>query len=427
MSALHRLIVSVIALVVVGSLSCSGRDASAPLRKPTALTQGAAQAESASNSSELAGNAERGRSLIHQHQCNRCHEGTGEAPAERNQHCVNCHQEILAGTFPAARDKLERWKPHVGYVRRVPSLIGIENRLDRAWIGDFLLNPSDVRPLLAPSMPRLALSPEDARDIATALTTPRHARRETAPPHPPSQADPTRGRQLLETRGCGSCHTFTRVPPLPQTPSAERAQHDDALLLAPDLAHVRQRWAREPLVRWLRDPPSIKSDTLMPVTGFDESQARDVASYLLETPLAPVPATPAFERLPPLQRRVTYLEVDEKILRVTCRHCHSNPDASLGDGGPGNTGGLGFRGRAIDLSSYRGLQSGYRDDRGERRSLFEPLPDGTPRLIAVLIARHDEERANPRSEIRGMPLGLPSLSREQIQLVDTWIAQGRPE
>ena len=156
-------------------------------------------------------------------------------------------------------------------------------------------------------------------------------------------------------------------------------------------------------------------------------EAEQPASYLLETPLAPVPATPAFERLPPLQRRVTYLEVDEKILRVTCRHCHSNPDASLGDGGPGNTGGLGFRGRAIDLSSYRGLQSGYRDVRGERRSLFEPLPDGTPRLIAVLIARHDEERANPRSEIRGMPLGLPSLSREQIQLVDTWIAQGRPE
>jgi cytochrome c2 len=363
---------------------------------------------------------------MRKHQCNRCHDGSGEPAAQRNSHCVKCHQEILTGTFPASRDKLERWKPHVGYVRRVPSLLGMENRLERDWLEHFLLNPTDVRPRLAPSMPRLALTPEDARDIATALTAGRADTQSAAPARAPT-ANPARGRQLLETRGCGSCHSFSGVPALPDSPSPERAQHDDALLLAPDLAHVSARWKREQLVQWLRDPRAVKSDTLMPVTGFDESDARDVASYLLDTPRAAAPPAPAFERLPALARRVTYAEVDEKVLRVTCRHCHSNPDASLGDGGPGNTGGLGFQGRAIDLSSYRGLQSGYRDERGQRRSLFERLPDGTPRLVAALLARHDEQNGRPRASLRGMPLGLPALSQEQIQLVETWVAQGRPE
>ena len=29
-------------------------------------------------------------------------------------------------------------------------------------------------------------------------------------------------------------------------------------------------------------------------------------------------------------------------------------------------------------------------------------------------------------EVRGMPLGLPPMSLEDIQLVESWIAQGRP-
>lgn len=419
MSALYHFYLSVIALVVVSS--CSNREA-APAPKAESIA-GDARPALVPSASEL-GNAERGRKLIREHQCNRCHDGAGEPPAERNLHCVDCHQQILTGSFPAARDKLERWKPHVNYVRRVPSLTAIEERLERDWIANFLLEPSDLRPLLVPSMPRLALSAEEARDIATALagTEPFAAPAPTA-----NKPNPARGRQLLENRACGACHAFSRVPPLPQQPDPERAAHDDASLLAPDLVHVRARWTRERLVRWLRDPSSVKSDTLMPATGFDESEARDVASYLLEAPLAPPSPPAAFQRLPRLERRVTYTEVDERVLGVTCRHCHSNPDASLGDGGPGNTGGLGFRGRAIDLSSYRGLQSGYRDDRGDRRSLFESLPDGTPRLLAALLARHDEQSGRAHAEVRGMPLGLPALSAEQIQLVETWIAQGRPE
>src|SRR5688572_8081552 len=50
----------------------------------------------------LAGNAERGRSLVERFECNRCHDGTGLAAMPLEKHCVNCHQDIMSGKFKAA-------------------------------------------------------------------------------------------------------------------------------------------------------------------------------------------------------------------------------------------------------------------------------------------------------------------------------------
>jgi hypothetical protein len=111
---------------------------------------------------------------------------------------------------------------------------------------------------------------------------------------------------------------------------------------------------------------------------------------------------------------------------VTCRHCHTNPDSAGGDGGPGNTGGFGFKPRKIDFSSYQGIQSGGVTREGERVSLFAPTKDGLPRLVAALIARQREDVGQVTEGVRGMPLGLPALTAEQIQLVESWVAQGRP-
>jgi hypothetical protein len=72
------------------------------------------------------------------------------------------------------------------------------------------------------------------------------------------------------------------------------------------------------------------------------------------------------------------------------------------------------------------------DDKGERHSLFEKTPvttrspDGTSMLLRALLARRDEEAGHVDREARGMPLGYPSLSAEDVQLVETWIAEGRP-
>ena len=153
--------------------------------------------------------------------------------------------------------------------------------------------------------------------------------------------------------------------------------------------------------------------------------AADLAELIFTTPLDPPAKRSVPSRLPLLTRKVGYDEVAEKLLHKICWHCHSQPDYARGDGGPGNTGGFGFAPRKLDLSSYESIASGYLDDKGERRSLFTNGPSGEPILLEVLLARQ-KEHAGQRARVRGMPLGLPPVSPELIQLVESWIAAGHP-
>jgi hypothetical protein len=50
-----------------------------------------------------------------------------------------------------------------------------------------------------------------------------------------------------------------------------------------------------------------------------------------------------------------------------------------------------------------------------------------PRIVAHLWARHAEVAGTPVEGVTGMPLGLPPLPPEDIQLIETWIARGRPQ
>jgi len=131
-----------------------------------------------------------------------------------------------------------------------------------------------------------------------------------------------------------------------------------------------------------------------------------------------------------LERRVSYEEVASQVFRKSCTHCHADPGPN-GDPGPGSTGGFGFAARGVRLLSFRGTQLGYIADGGARKSLFlrEPALErwGGSRLVAALVARHEETSGRPVKEVRGMPMGLPGLSAEDIQLVETWVSQGAKE
>lgn len=368
------------------------------------------------------GNAEQGKVLVAKFQCNRCHAGTGLPAPKLEQDCVACHEQIATDKFQAAASKLVKWKPHVMPYRDVPSLTDLGARLRPSWVMDYLLHPHDLRPNLAQTMPRLRLSPEQARDITTYLT----ASRSPAPATPPVTAEPNgiaHGKELLGQRGCVSCHQLTGAElasPLKNEPVVRTVG------LAPDLRFARERMEPSVLVSWLLDPAKVKHDAAMPKLYLSDADARDLAAFLSFGELERAPVKARFERLPVLARRVGFDEVNERVFAVTCRHCHTNPDLADGDGGPGNTGGFGFEPRKIDFSSYQGIQSGGVDANGERVSLFTPTPDGLPRLVAALVARAREDAGQESAEVRGMPLGLPPLSAEQIQLVESWVAQGRP-
>ncbi|MGE0789656.1 MAG: cytochrome c family protein [Sandaracinaceae bacterium] len=357
---------------------------------------------------------ERGRELLVRFECNRCHEGTGTGEPSLDRDCVGCHRAIQGGTFDAPAADLRRFRRALVSLNEAPSLAHLGGRLDRGWIEQFLLAPHDVRPGLLATMPRLRIDEHDAADLAAALTDGADA----AGIEPVVDADPGAGLALLDARGCADCHAFGSARPA-------RGHGDIASeRLAPDLAHTRVRMTRAMIEAWLTDPQAVRPGTLMPTPRLTPDERAAIIDAILAAPIAR-PDIPREERLPVLERPVRFAEIQERILTRTCWHCHADPDFARGDGGPGNTGGFGFSPRGVNLLDYEGISSGYFDEAGERRSLFAPDEDGTPHLIRVLSARREEE-AGRASELRGMPLGLPALSREDIQLVETWIAQGRP-
>ncbi len=87
--------------------------------------------------------------------------------------------------------------------------------------------------------------------------------------------DPRRGRALVRTYGCGTCHEIPGVrgatgsvgPPL--TAIANRSY------LAGRLENTPAN-----LIRWIRTPRQLSPGTAMPEMGVTEPDAKDLAAYL---------------------------------------------------------------------------------------------------------------------------------------------------
>ncbi len=428
-SSSHRLLLSAL-ITAVALTGCPKKPHPTP--DPSAKDAGSASSPLASatplNAANTA-NAAHGKELVLEYQCNRCHDGSGHPEAVQGKHCVHCHKDIMEDRFKAPAASIARWKPRVKELADAPSLEATGKRFTRAWVEQYLLQPSDLRPHLQQFMPRLAIPVADARDIAAYLVPDADpARGDLAKAPEIAGADLGKGRQLLETKGCGSCHVMTGVVGLPSSnpPAMDGKAFDRAHKLAPDLAHARARMPPSRLVAWLKDPVAVKSDSAMPKIALTDAEVRDIAGYLLTVELAAPPKKAPAARLPVLTRKITFKEVDDKVFHRTCWHCHSEPDYAIGDGGPGNSGGLGFKPRGLNLSAYEGIAAGFLDDKNERQSVFAKDAEGVPRLVRAMLNRYAEEAGAPTTEVRGMPLGYDPIALEEIQLVDSWIAQGRP-
>jgi cytochrome c2 len=375
------------------------------------------------------GDAKRGQSLVVRYECARCHDGTGQPAPFIDFQCKGCHERVLSGQLPFSKDRLDGWRATLRHYATTPDLTQAGRALRPSYLAAFLREPTKVRPHMEEWMPRLALSEKDASDIAAYLTA-------SAPPSDDERpmGDAERGKSLAGSRGCFACHEFTgasRAEGAATIPNLSQKELGPTIVRAPDLRFVRDRFRPDALVQWIFDPSSVMKGALMPTLGLSEEDAKDLAAYLWTTKLEPLPSPPTpIARLPLLDRRVTYDEVSNQVFKKSCIHCHSDPDPKGGDAGPGSVGGLGFTARGVRLSSYAGLELGYIAKGGARESLLGEEPAlrqwGGSRLVAALVARHEETSARPISEVRGMPLGLPALPVEDIQLVESWVAQGAP-
>jgi cytochrome c2 len=87
--------------------------------------------------------------------------------------------------------------------------------------------------------------------------------------------DAARGKELIRSYGCGSCHTIPRVP------GAES-------IVGPNLQGIATRAyiagvvpnTPDNMIRWIVDPPSVDDKTAMPNLHVSAVQARDIAAYL---------------------------------------------------------------------------------------------------------------------------------------------------
>jgi cytochrome c5 len=407
-------------LVALAALLAACADAAEPVPASSADPAGDGPPASVSEGApapQAPPTAEEGRAAIIKFECQRCHEGTGAPDPPAEKRCVGCHDDIARGALPGApKEAIAAWAPHVRTLRFAPSLRSIGAVLRRDFIEAFLQRPFDVRPGLRAQMPRLAVSPREGAAIAAHLA-PEDRGAERA-----WRGDADRGRRAFVEQGCARCHAFSGAgTPAPASVGPEEGA-DRAL--APDLRFARDRLRPDVAPTWIAHPTSLRPDTAMPAPRVSREVAEHLAAFVLDAPLDPVAPLAAPARLPLLERPVGWDEVAERVLHRTCWHCHAQPDFARGDGGPGNTGGFGFAPRRLDLSSYESVSGGYLGVDGRPRSLLSMgHGEREPVIVAVLLARHDEARGGGGA-LRGMPLGLPPISPEEVQLVESWVAQG---
>jgi mono/diheme cytochrome c family protein len=378
----------------------------------------------------------RGRRLVERAQCGRCHALPGAVAATpRQRSCAGCHAWIHATREDPTAAALHRrefplWDRYmltVASFLEVPDLTASAARLDQAFVARYLRAPFKVRPTLPEEMIRTGFDDDDAAAVAAWLAwaamrpwSPA-AQAAAAIPRSSSAADVASGKLLFERLACGACHAAGGRAATVAGPAA------------PDLGFARERMSPATTAAFIADPSGMGGETRMPRYPISATQVARLRDFLLALPDLAPPVAPALAELPLLTRPVAYAEVRAQVLDRICIHCHMDGKRNGGEGGPGNTGGLGYRGAGLDLESWAGLRRGALDPRGRRVSILSAFRGEEAPLVARLrlrYAEHARELAGPAAVTAGgrpgMPLGLPPLTPEQFRLVRSWVAQGAP-
>ena len=87
--------------------------------------------------------------------------------------------------------------------------------------------------------------------------------------------DATRGRELMRTYGCGSCHTIPRVPGAESTVGPSLAGEATRAYVAGVTPNTPEN-----MIRWIMNPPSIDDKTARPNLHVNATDARDIAAYI---------------------------------------------------------------------------------------------------------------------------------------------------
>jgi cytochrome c len=87
--------------------------------------------------------------------------------------------------------------------------------------------------------------------------------------------DPGRGAAVIQSVGCGACHTIPGIDGAEGVVGPPLNRWANRSYIAGKLPNAPRN-----LIQWVMDAPSIEPSTAMPNLDLTEAQARDVAAYL---------------------------------------------------------------------------------------------------------------------------------------------------
>ncbi len=207
-----------------------------------------------------------GKRLIEMSRCVVCHDIDGIAevfslpqrqatpPQEGVEHlvhdlrCLSCHTiNGRGGTY-------------------APDLSSAGSRLQEDWIPKFLESPDMLR-LLSQQMPKLNLTAQEAKTLASYITASLRDEQipEAIPGGPLTPEEVERGHNAFKTHGCLSCH-----------PVGE----GEGGGVGPDLATVGDRLKPGYLWYHLKHPHAVNHYSAEPDYGLSDEEARVLAAYL---------------------------------------------------------------------------------------------------------------------------------------------------
>ncbi len=167
--------------------------------------------------------------------------------------CARCHRDAL----PAVDD------PTPG-----PSLADAEGRLNRKWLLRWLENPTHVRP--GARMPTLFSSDRTGFVERSLVADFLLGQNLPKPPAPEPSGDHRIGRRQFIQLGCAACHFM---------PDAARSEQLD--LCRSPLAGLADRLPTGSLIEFLLNPHARYPDARMPRVPMTRESARDIAAFLL--------------------------------------------------------------------------------------------------------------------------------------------------
>lgn len=96
-----------------------------------------------------------------------------------------------------------------------------------------------------------------------------------ADPRHATGGDAGRGATLIQSYGCGACHTVPGIETASASVGPPLSSYSSRIYVAGILPN-----SAEHLVRWIRFPQKLHPGSAMPDLGVTEADARDMAAYL---------------------------------------------------------------------------------------------------------------------------------------------------